>query len=71
MRTKDVTDATLTKTQKNATLTHIIGVGLDPADFEWSEVISDEYYMTSETSYAASQLTHGLRIITSHSETAL
>src|SRR5260221_1281756 len=57
MRT-GITDATVTKTQRNADLELILGAGFDATDFEWSEVNLGESYIGSETLYSVSCLTH-------------
>src|SRR5260370_41745187 len=58
MRTNKITDATLTKTQKNAALDCILAAGFDAADFEWSEVNLGESYMGGVAPYGVSCLTH-------------
>jgi hypothetical protein len=54
-----MTDATLTKTQKNHTLRYIAESGFDPVDFAWSDVIFVEHSsIGSRTTYTVSRLQH-------------
>jgi hypothetical protein len=52
------TDATLTKLQKNAVLEAIQKFQFDPAEFDWAEVVSEEWAATSKFHYMASNLVH-------------
>src|SRR5579862_8368146 len=51
------TDATLTRTQKNAVLQVIQKVQLDPAEFSWTEIQTEEWTM-QPNQYRASKLIH-------------
>jgi hypothetical protein len=54
----EVTDATLTKLQKNRILQVILEYGPPPGDFQWTEREQKEHYLASLRPYIVSVLTH-------------
>ena len=54
----EVTDATLTKTQKNQILKLILEDGPPPSDFQWTEKQQEEFSSMSYWPYKVSVLTH-------------